>query len=57
MILVIWSNYDLMENWTMRGYQKGQIQQLKALYQISQEPILKDYADIFEKYLKYSSLK
>jgi len=52
-----WSYYDLMENWTMRDYQKGQIQQLKALYQISKEPILKDYADRFEKYLKYSSLE
>jgi hypothetical protein len=52
-----WSNYDLMENWTMRDYQKGQIQQLKALYQISHEPILQNYAEIFEKYLKYSSLE
>lgn len=52
-----WSYYDLMENWTMRDYQKGQIQQLKVLYQISKEPILKDYADRFEKYLKYSSLE
>ncbi len=52
-----WSNYDLMEDWTMRDYQKGQIQQLKSLYLISQEPILKNYADRFEKYLKYSSLE
>ena len=52
-----WSYYDLMENWTMRNYQKGQIQQLKVLYEISKEPILKDYADRFEKYLKYSSLE
>lgn len=52
-----WSYYDLMENWTMRDYQKGQIQQLKVLYQISKEPILKNYADRFEKYLKYSSLE
>jgi hypothetical protein len=52
-----WSNYDLMENWTMRDYQKGQVQQLKSLYQISKEPILKNYADRFEKYLKYSSLQ
>ena len=52
-----WSYYDLMENWTMRDYQKGQVQQLKSLYQISKEPILKNYADRFEKYLKYSSLE
>jgi hypothetical protein len=52
-----WSYYDLMENWTMTDYQKGQSQQLKALYKISGEPILNDYADRFEKYLKYSSLK
>jgi hypothetical protein len=52
-----WSYYDLMENWTMSDYQKGQVQQLKSLYQISKEPILKNYADRFEKYLKYSSLE
>lgn len=52
-----WSYYDLMENWTMRDYQKGQVQQLKSLYQISKEPILKNYADRFEKYIKYSSLE
>ena len=52
-----WSYYDLMENWAMTDYHKGHIQQLKMLYQITREPILKDYADRFEKYLKYSSLK
>jgi hypothetical protein len=52
-----WSYYDLMENWSMLNYHKGQIQQLKILYQISKEPILKDFADRFEKYLKYSSLE
>ena len=51
-----WSYYDLMENWAMTNYHKGQIQQLKMLYQITREPILKDYADRFEKYLKYSSI-
>jgi heparosan-N-sulfate-glucuronate 5-epimerase len=50
-----WSYYDLMENWAMTNYHKGQIQQFKMLYQITREPILKDYADRFEKYLKYSS--
>ena len=52
-----WSYYDLMENWAMTDYHKGHIQQFKMLYQITREPILKDYADRFEKYLKYSSLK
>jgi heparosan-N-sulfate-glucuronate 5-epimerase len=50
-----WSYYDLMENWAMTNYHKGQIQQFKMLYHITREPILKDYADRFEKYLKYSS--
>jgi heparosan-N-sulfate-glucuronate 5-epimerase len=50
-----WSYYDLMENWAMTNYHKGQIQQFKMLYQITREPILKDYADRFEKYLKYAS--
>jgi hypothetical protein len=52
-----WSYYDLMENWAMTDYHKGHIQQLKMLYQITREPILNDYTDRFEKYLKYSSLK
>ena len=52
-----WSYYDLMENWAMTGYHKGHIQQFKMLYQITKEPILKDYADRFEKYLKYSTLE
>ena len=52
-----WSYYDLMENWAMTDYHKGQIQQFKMLYQITREPILRDYADRFEKYLKYSSVE
>lgn len=52
-----WSYYDLMENWAMTDYHKGQIQQFKVLYQITREPILRDYADRFEKYLKYSSVE
>ena len=52
-----WSYYDLMENWAMTNYHKGQIQQFKVLYQITREPILRDYADRFEKYLKYSSVE
>lgn len=52
-----WSYYDLMENWAMTGYHKGHIQQLEMLYQITRESILKDYADRFEKYLKYSSVE
>lgn len=52
-----WSYYDLMENWAMTDYHKGQIQQFKILYQITREPILRDYADRFEKYLKYSSVE
>ena len=52
-----WSYYDLMENWAMTNYHKGQIQQFKMLYQITREPILRDYADRFEKYLKYSSVE
>jgi heparosan-N-sulfate-glucuronate 5-epimerase len=52
-----WSYYDLMENWAMTDYHKGHIQQFKMLYQITREPILKDYADRFEKYLKYSSVE
>lgn len=52
-----WSYYDLMENWAMTDYHKGHIQQFKMLYQITREPILKDYADRFEKYLKYTPLE
>lgn len=52
-----WSYYDLMENWAMTDYHKGHIQQFKMLYQITKEPILKDSADRFEKYLKYSPLE
>lgn len=52
-----WSYYDLMENWAMTDYHKGHIQQFKMLYQITREPILKDYADRFEKYLKYSPVE
>lgn len=52
-----WSYYDLMENWSMINYHKGQIQQFKILYEITKEPILKDFADRFEKYLKYTDLE
>ena len=52
-----WSSYDLMENWAMTGYHKGHILQFKMLYEITKEPILNDYADRFEKYLKYSLLE
>lgn len=52
-----WSYYDLMEYLAMTDYHKGHIQQLEMLYQITREPILKDYADRFEKYLKYTPLE
>jgi heparosan-N-sulfate-glucuronate 5-epimerase len=52
-----WSYYDLMEYLAMTDYHKGHIQQLEMLYEITREPILKDYADRFEKYLKYTPLE
>lgn len=52
-----WSYYDLMENWAMTGYHKGHIHQFEMLYQITKEPKFKNYADRFEKYLKYSPLE
>lgn len=52
-----WSYYDLMENWSMINYHKGQIQQLKILYEITKESVLKDFANRFEKYLKYIDLE
>lgn len=46
-----WSLYDQMENLSTVAYQKMHINQLKILYDISGEPILKAYADKFKKYL------
>lgn len=50
-----WSRYDLkpigqIENLATTKYHKIHIEDLKALYDITGEPILKEYADKFNKY-------
>jgi heparosan-N-sulfate-glucuronate 5-epimerase len=52
-----WSLYDLMENLATKGYHEAQISQLQQLYDITGEPILKAYADTFNKYLKSQPLE
>lgn len=47
-----WSLYDLMENLATKEYHEAQTTQLQRLYDITGEPILKAYADRFNKYLK-----
>lgn len=49
-----WSFYDQMENLATVTYQKMHINQLRNLYDITGEPILKEYADRFKKYLDYN---
>ncbi|MGD1836200.1 MAG: D-glucuronyl C5-epimerase family protein [Nitrososphaeraceae archaeon] len=53
----LWSYYDLMNNLAPTTYHKGQIKQFETLYEITEETILKEYADRFKKYLKYKLLK
>ena len=45
-----WSLYDLTGNRASINYHKIHIEDLKALYYITGEPILKEYADKFNKY-------
>jgi hypothetical protein len=60
-----WSRYDLkpigqIENLASMDYQKIHVDHLNRLYDITGEPILKEYADKFNKYIddfhKYSDL-
>jgi hypothetical protein len=51
-----WTRYDLkpigqIENLATLGYHKVHIEHLNALYNITGEPILKEYADKFNKYM------
>ena len=46
-----------MNNFAPTTYPKGQIKHFETLYEITEEVILKEYADRFNKYLKYKSLK
>jgi heparosan-N-sulfate-glucuronate 5-epimerase len=47
-----WSYYDKMGTLAMESYHKGHIKQLKYLYDITQEPILKEYGEKFFVYYK-----
>jgi heparosan-N-sulfate-glucuronate 5-epimerase len=51
-----WSYYDQMENLASLEYHKAQITQLKNLYDITGESILKEYSDRFDKYRKSQPL-
>jgi heparosan-N-sulfate-glucuronate 5-epimerase len=51
-----WSYYDQMENLATLDYHKAQITQLKSLYEITGESILKEYSDRFDKYRKSQPL-
>jgi heparosan-N-sulfate-glucuronate 5-epimerase len=51
-----WSYYDQMENLASLDYHKAQITQLKSLYEITGESILKEYSDRFDKYRKNQPL-
>ncbi len=51
-----WSYYDQMENLASLDYHKAQITQLKSLYDITGESILKEYSDRFDKYRKSQPL-
>jgi uncharacterized protein YyaL (SSP411 family) len=45
-----WSYYDQMKNEASEGHHTSHINQLKELYDITREPILKEYSDIFARY-------
>jgi hypothetical protein len=45
-----WSYYDQMKNEASKGYHTSHINQLKELYDITKEPILKEYSDRFARY-------
>lgn len=51
-----WSYYDQMENLASLDYHKAQITQLKSLYDITGESILKEYSDRFDEYRKSQPL-
>jgi heparosan-N-sulfate-glucuronate 5-epimerase len=51
-----WSYYDQMENLASLDYHKAQITQLKSLYDITGETILKEYSDRFDEYRKSQPL-
>jgi heparosan-N-sulfate-glucuronate 5-epimerase len=45
-----WSYYDQESNWARDNYHWGHIAQLGKLYEITGEPMLKEYSDRFAKY-------
>ena len=51
-----WSYYDLMENLASTDYHKAQIIQLRNLYEITGESVLKEYSDRFDKYKRSQPL-
>jgi heparosan-N-sulfate-glucuronate 5-epimerase len=51
-----WSYYDLMENLASTDYHKAQITQLRNLYEITGESVLKEYSDRFDKYKRSQPL-
>jgi hypothetical protein len=47
-----WSYYDRVGTLAMESYHKGQVKQLKYLYDITREPILEEYRRKFSEYQK-----
>lgn len=51
-----WSNYDQMENLASIDYHTAHITQLRTLYEITGEFILKEYSERFDKYKRSQPL-